>query len=122
MQGADLSFTLPWPAPVLSPNVPGHWAIKAKAKKAYRAACKRVVDTSTATAGCLPPDAVLRVWLCFRPPNARKRDMDNLVACMKSGLDGLADGLSVDDSMFRLTIEYGPPVVGGAVEVEVLVE
>ena len=52
----------------------------------------------------------LLVDLEFRPP-ARRRDgsrnpsvpdVDNCVAALKSGLDGIADALGVDDRVFRL--------------------
>jgi crossover junction endodeoxyribonuclease RusA len=65
----------------------------------------------------------LAVTLRFVPPDRRARDIDNLVASMKSGLDGLADALGVDDYRW----EMGPPHVstdvdretGGAVRVMV---
>jgi crossover junction endodeoxyribonuclease RusA len=45
--------------------------------------------------------------------------LDNLLASMKAGLDGLADALGVDDSRWRLLIEMGEPVKGGCVCVKV---
>ena len=64
------------------------------------------------------PDDVLRVTLTFYPPNKRDRDWDNLLASMKSGLDGLADGLGVNDSLFRPAIEVADQI-GGFVRVNV---
>lgn len=55
----------------------------------------------------------LAVTLRFVPPDRRARDIDNLVASMKSGLDGLADVLQVDDSRWRLTAEL--PEAGGEI-------
>lgn len=98
---------LPWPSPTLSPNARPHWALLAKTKKAYRARCwvlglqaglGHVADLKAA------PAAVL-VHLDFYPPDRRARDWDNLVASMKSGLDGLADAMGVDDSRWRLSFE-----------------
>jgi crossover junction endodeoxyribonuclease RusA len=43
----------------------------------------------------------------FCPPDKRKRDLDNLLARMKAGLDGLADALGVDDTIFRPAVEWG---------------
>jgi crossover junction endodeoxyribonuclease RusA len=62
---------------------------------------------------------LLRVSLDFRPPDRRRRDLDNLLASMKAGLDGLADALGVDDSRWRLAIEMGEPAAGGCVCVTV---
>ena len=45
--------------------------------------------------------------------------MDNLLSRLKSGLDGLADVLGVDDSRWSLRIEMAEPVKGGSVYVEV---
>ncbi len=60
----------------------------------------------------------LAVTLRFVPPDRRARDIDNLVASMKSGLDGLADVLGVDDSRWALSAELAGEV-GGFVRVEV---
>lgn len=49
------------------------------------------------------------------------RDDQNLIAAMKSGLDGLADVLGVDDSKWHVTHDpYSTEVIGGMVKVEVL--
>jgi crossover junction endodeoxyribonuclease RusA len=58
------------------------------------------------------------VQLTFYPPNRRARDADNCLAAMKSGLDGLADVLGVDDSKWRITFEMAD-TIGGMVKVEV---
>jgi crossover junction endodeoxyribonuclease RusA len=41
--------------------------------------------------------------------------MDNMLASMKSGLDGLADATGIDDRHWRLSIGVGEPVKGGQV-------
>ena len=62
----------------------------------------------------------MRVSLTFVPPDRRRRDLDNLLASMKSGLDGLADAMGIDDSHWKLAIEMSPETVkGGAVLVTV---
>lgn len=113
-----LTFTIPWPNRLLSPNVPGHWAAKARAKKAYRTACKRVVDAVDGLMPPMPPDGAVRVSMRFCPPDKRARDLDNLLASMKSGLDGVADALGVDDSVFRPAVDWGPVRPGGVVEIQ----
>lgn len=56
----------------------------------------------------------------FFPPDNRRRDLDNLLASMKSHLDGIASAAGVDDAGWSFTISKGPKVKGGAVLVHVL--
>ena len=113
-----LTFTFDWPNRLLSPNVPGHWAKKAAAKKAYRNACKRIVEQTDGVMPPIPPDGAVRVLMRFHPPSRRHYDWDNLMASMKSGLDGLADGLGCNDNLFRPAVEVADEI-GGFVEVTV---
>ena len=112
-----MSYTLPWPPKMLSPNVRKHWRAHAAAKKAYRTAC----GWRAAQQGAKPmPPGKIAVSLRFVPPDRRRRDLDNLIAAMKSGLDGLADALGVDDHCFTLQAELVTDgSVGGFVRVEV---
>ena len=111
-----LSILLPWPPATLSPNSRLHWAQRAKAVKAYRTACAWCA--SVERDGPLPPaEGPLSVVLGFRPPDSRRRDWDGLLSRMKSGLDGIADGLGVNDSRFRPALVVGAPIKGGAVMV-----
>ena len=58
--------------------------------------------------------------LTFVPPNKRGFDLDNLLARMKSGLDGLADVLGVDDNNWQLEIDKAEPnKIGGMVKVRI---
>lgn len=107
----ELTIILPWPPAALSPNGrPGRWK-KASAVKAYRKAC---ADAAW-NAGLSPMDAMTLAELTFCPPNARKRDDDNVIASFKSGQDGLADAMGADDADFRPIRTIGQPVEGGAV-------
>lgn len=110
-----LHFTLPWPPTALSPNARGHWSKLAKAKKAYRAACAWTAKEQGAQRVAAEK---LHLTLVFVPPNRRAHDLDNCLARMKSGLDGLADVLGVDDKHWTLTISKSADV-GGMVKVEV---
>jgi crossover junction endodeoxyribonuclease RusA len=62
----------------------------------------------------------VHLLITFRPPDQRKRDLDNMLAAIKSGLDGVADALGADDSRFEITIRRGDPdrERGGCVEIE----
>lgn len=115
---APLRIILPWPPSALSPNVRSHWRSHAKAKKSYRQACAWQALAQGVTAGCMPAGRV-RVSMTFMPPDKRRRDLDNLIAAMKSGLDGLADALGVDDHRFALAFELVTDAIGGFVRVEV---
>lgn len=110
---------LPWPPRQLSPNARQHWATLAKAKKAYRARCAAIGRQAGGRALVAGRER-LAVHLSFFPPNRRGRDWDNLLASMKSGLDGLADALGVNDSRWRLSMEIvDEPVRNGVVVVTV---
>ncbi len=111
----QLTLTLPWPPTTLSPNARLHWAVLAKAKKTYREACAIVARQQGARP--LGADA-LHLTLTFYAPTRREFDLDNALARMKAGLDGLADVLGVDDKHWSLTIQKGVGV-GGFVRVMV---
>lgn len=96
-----LQVTLPWPPRACSPNQRQHWSRLAAAKKGYRYACQML--TRDAGGQRMPADSRLHLALTFVPPDRRRRDLDNLIASMKSGLDGIADALGVDDSRWRLS-------------------
>ena len=106
---------LPWPPKILSPNARAHWAARSKAAKAYRADCAWL----TKAAGLrVDWDGVVHAFITFCPPDRRHRDDDNLVAAFKSGRDGVADALIVDDKRFRIHPWLSDEVVkGGAVKV-----
>ena len=111
----SLTLTLPWPPKELSPNARLHWRVVAKAKKAYRAACGWTAKEQGARrieAG------KLHLSLTFFAPTRRAYDLDNALARMKSGLDGLADVLGVDDKHWSLSIARADEI-GGFVRVEV---
>lgn len=115
MQHDALILTLPWPPADLSPNARQHWSKLARAKKAYRAACAWTAKEQ----GAKRIEAErLHLTITFVPPNRRAHDLDNCLARMKSGLDGLADVLGVDDKRWSLTISKSDEV-GGLVRVEV---
>lgn len=113
-----ISLTLPWPPSSLSPNTRSHWRAHAKAKAQYRQACAYHARMQ----GAERIEAKrLSVRLRFVPPDRRRRDLDNLIASMKSGLDGLADVLKVDDNRWQIAAELVDGQIGGLVRVDVVV-
>ena len=110
-----MTIVLPWPSTVLSPNHRGHWAELARAKKAYREACAWQAKVQGARR--MEADR-LAVSFTFYPPSRRRIDLDNCIARLKSGIDGLADVLGVDDSRWTMTFAMADEV-GGMVKVQV---
>lgn len=112
---------LPFPSPKLSPNARLHWAVVSKAKKAYRSACYFVALSAYQPFTLdWTPTTKLRLAFTFYPPTNRKYDWDNLIARMKAGIDGLADGFGIDDKHFTIgNIDIAPAVKGGMVRVHI---
>lgn len=111
-----MTILLPWPPTALSPNSRSHWAVKAKAAKSYRTVCWALARGIT-----VPKGSFIELGLEFCPPTRTRRDLDNLLARMKSGLDGIADAMGTDDSYFRPSLRMGEPVPRGCVNVTVRV-
>ena len=112
-----MNIILPWPPTGLSPNARLHWAKLARLKKQYRAVCAGQARIHGARA--IKADA-LHITVEFVPPTRRAFDLDNALARMKSGFDGLADVLGVDDAHWVWTMRKAPAgTVGGFVRVGV---
>ncbi|AWB32362.1 RusA family crossover junction endodeoxyribonuclease [Orrella marina] len=102
-----ITIILPWPDSRLMPNRKNgrHWgttqALKVKAKRegyfsALAAMNGRPLEISER----------VHVRVTFVAPDRRARDLDNLLACIKPQLDGIAKAVGVDDKLFRpITID-----------------
>ena len=114
----SITVTLPWPPAVLSPNSRVHWSVRARAAKAYRTECGWQCKAAKLAA----PDAKGKIdlWIDFYPPTRRHHDDDNLVARFKSGRDGIADALGIDDKRFcvRPTVRSE---IGGMVVIRITI-
>lgn len=106
---------LPWPPTGLSPNSRLHWAKIAKLKKAYRTECWELCKASKLSA---PTEGPVFLEILFIPPSKRKYDLDNCLASIKAGLDGVADAVQVDDSRFVLSIAKSQNI-GGMVKITI---
>jgi crossover junction endodeoxyribonuclease RusA len=102
-----IAIPLPWPRKELSPNARVHFRAKAAEAKIYRENAYWTVK-----AGDLGPMADGQIELCikFYPPDSRRRDLDNMFASIKSGIDGIADGLGVNDQRFAFRISREQPM------------
>lgn len=111
-----LELLLPWPPKALSPNARTHWAAKSKAAKAYRNTCFLLCRQAA-----LPvPVGRALLSLEFIPPDRRRRDDDNCIAAFKSGRDGVAQALGIDDSRFVTQLQISSETIkGGAVRVRI---
>jgi crossover junction endodeoxyribonuclease RusA len=61
----------------------------------------------------------LSVTAIFTPPDNRPRDEDNMIANIKSYLDGIADVVGVNDSKWTLRHRRLPPRPLGNVRIEI---
>jgi crossover junction endodeoxyribonuclease RusA len=112
MRAPSYKISLPWPPKGLSPNDRRHRMAVAGKRRQYRADCA----WSTIAANVRRIEAsALRVRITFHPPDARARDLDNMLASIKSGLDGVADVIGIDDSRWTLVLAVGAPVRFGRV-------
>lgn len=91
-----ITIELPWPPAALSPNARKHWRALAPIKAKYRQDCRYAA--LAARAGVVTGRHHLIAE--FVPPNARHLDRDNLLARIKSGIDGMADALGINDREF----------------------
>ena len=101
---------LPWPPKELSPNSMLQWSKKAKKKKEYRIACWTLSLEAKLVAP--PGEGKIPIEITFYPPDKRHRDADNMVASIKSGLDGVADALKINDKRFLPTFKFEEQVLG----------
>jgi crossover junction endodeoxyribonuclease RusA len=87
-----------------------------KAKKAYRMKCWATVGTHL---NRIIGDGPLMLELTFYRPTRRSYDRDNLLARMKSGLDGVCDALHIDDKRFTTVVVRVAEEIGNYVEVKI---
>lgn len=108
-------IVLPWPDRALFSNGShGHWAPKAKAKKAARTQAYWLTEAAGVVA---PAEGLIAMRVEFCPPDNRRRDRTNMEGAMKAYFDGIADALRVDDVRFEPTYAIAAPVKGGKVVV-----
>lgn len=91
----------PWPPRELSPNSRTDRRHTTNIRRGYREACWGLT-----LASCMD-NALTHVDITFHPPDARKRDLDNMLGAIKYGLDGMALALGVDDYNWSLSIRRG---------------
>lgn len=111
-------IVLPWPPRELSPNARVHHHVKARAVKVYRESAYWLAEKASLR---VPEgDGGIALRFDFHPPDKRRRDLDNMLASIKAGVDGIADALGVDDQRFGFWLSRENPVKGGKVVVTVM--
>lgn len=117
---SDVTLFLPWPPSGLSPNARMHWRGRARLASLYRHQCAWLSVTECAPYRRLAAeraDARINVDVEFRPPDRRRRDLDNCIAAFKAGADGVADATGIDDGHWTATYRMGTPRHPGEVVV-----
>ena len=115
-------ITLDWPPRQLSPNARVHYSVKSPITKGYLAHASNTTRVACHDHGLrdrIDPhsDDPITLAIEFHPPDARRRDLDNMLSSIKAGLDGIAEALGVNDQRFALRLTRGQPVKGGRVVV-----
>ena len=112
-----LLIELGWPAKQLSPNARVHHMVKHRYAKAAK------IEAGWATHQAHPRDFGgdrFDIHIRAYPPVNRNRDADNLIASLKSHLDGIAGALEVNDSLFNApTLEWADITQHGKIVVRV---
>lgn len=111
-------IVLPWPPKELNPN-------NKPASKAGRMARHKIEQTYKESCFWLTKQAQetvsgdrVHLTITFVPPDRRGRDLDNMLASIKHGLDGVAAALGVNDKIFRpVTLDVAGEI-GGMVKIE----
>jgi Holliday junction resolvase RusA-like endonuclease len=111
-----LKITFPWFLKELKPNWSGHYMQKAKAKAIYRSECERITLNTMRDTW----KASNKLRITFYKPNNRHMDLDNMLASIKSGIDGMCDALQVNDKQFTEIILIKADTIGGYIDVELL--
>lgn len=113
-------ITLPWPNRRLSPNTRGNWQSKLEAKQQARNDGYLEARAAYSPDDDEPLSGDLQMRLVFHPPTRRHYDQDNVLASLKSSLDGVCQGLGIDDKQFKRTIlDWAGVEQGGKVEMEI---
>lgn len=114
-----ITIVVPFPDSALLPNRRNGaaWQVTQRAKVEAKEAGRIAALQAAFGMPELPPRNV-DVTIVFTPPDRRKRDVDGMLSALKPTLDGIAEGLGIDDSRFNpVHLHRGEPMVNGKVTV-----
>lgn len=101
MNDASLTIVVPLPPAVLKPNRRTHWAVRARATETARSDARYASMTARRRQKwTLGGRHINVIQLIYYFKARRTRDEDNLLAWAKATIDGVADGLELDDGSF----------------------
>jgi crossover junction endodeoxyribonuclease RusA len=107
-----MTVRLPFPPSKLSRNSSqGNYHGKAKAAASYRDDCLWSLKEQRPSIATDHTHLVIT----YCQPDRRARDLDNLLAMTKQGIDALAEYAGLNDVLFTYTLLRGDVVKGGAV-------
>lgn len=115
---SDYTITVPWPDACLFANRSNgrHWSLRQDAKRTARAVAGFESIGHHVGSNITPHHVSIYAY----PPDKRSRDVDGILSALKPTLDGLADGLQINDFNFNpITIQRCDPVEGGKVTIVV---
>lgn len=107
-----------WPVAALWRNRKAHWAAEKRSRDAQR---HEAWGSAKAAGWTRAPDGTCEVivTLTFCPPSRTSRfDLDGALSACKGLLDGLAQGLGVDDAIFVPVLRRGDKCKNGGVIVD----
>ena len=114
---------LGFPPSELNPNARLHWAKKSRIAKKYRNECriKTIVCLNAFYRAILQAHTGrFQFNVIFYKKNNRKQDDDNIFSAFKSGRDGIADALNIDDNRFKSAYTVSDEIItNGMVVVEI---
>lgn len=113
-----MKITFPWYPKQLSPNANVHHFEKAKYKKIYKSECYYHTKAEMPKYPVKTDYTILKIT--FYKPNNRHMDLDNMLASIKSGIDGMSDALQINDKQFTQITVIKSDKIGGYIEVEVI--
>lgn len=110
---------LPYPAKILWPNGRGHYMARHREFQKHRQWAQAAGLAYLRQFWDAVPDRIH--WtVTFYPKTRHPIDDDNARASLKAYQDGLAAAIGVNDNIFSApTIQWGEPVKGGKVVVEI---
>lgn len=113
-------FIIAWPAAALWRNRKAHWAAEKRARDTQR---REAWGAALAAGYTRHPHArQITVTLTFCPPSRTSRfDLDGALTACKGALDGLAQGLGVDDAIFVPVLRRGERSKNGGVIIDAVV-
>lgn len=108
-----VTITLPFPPASLSGHAKGHWRARSNPTAKHRDwALWATLDAMPA----VPDEGDIPLHIHFVPPD-RRGDRVNFWNRCKAYIDGIADGLGVNDARFLPSMSFADPEKPGRVEV-----